>query len=222
MILESIVVAPRWSAASSSIISIVVLLLVLELLSQAEAVLHLVFGVLVKRAWAIEDLLVLFVVVALGVRLTNDGDDVVWLAAAILARLGSFWPITTTVTMIIAVVETEVIVASVVEAIVVATRWAMSARILVEAHLGFLNVDVLVGSSDHLADACGRLAAEFGAKLMMVESSDESGDDLSLRLKKASNVVAEELRRLLVDAVEIMLGAQPSTCGHIIVGEDFF
>jgi len=36
-----------------------------------------VFGVLVKRARAIEDLLVLFVVVALGARLTDDGDDVV-------------------------------------------------------------------------------------------------------------------------------------------------
>ena len=40
--------------------------------------------------------------------------------------------------------------------------------------------------------------------------------------KKASNVATEELGRLLVDAVEIMLGARPSTCSHIIVGEDFF
>ena len=32
----------------------------------------------------------------------------------------------------------------------------------------------------------------------------------------------EELRRLLVDAVQIMLGAWPSTCSHVIVGEDFF
>ena len=87
----------------------------------------------------------------------------------------------------------------------------------------------MVGSSDHLADASGRLAVEFGAKLAMVESSDEGGDDLSFRdvgnrvphLGKALNVVVGELGRLLVDAVEIMLGARPSTCGHIVVGEDF-
>ena len=77
MVLEGIVVAPRWSATSSSIVGVVVQLLVLELLSQTEAVLHLVFAVLVKRAWAVEDLLVLFIVVALGVRLTDGGDPVV-------------------------------------------------------------------------------------------------------------------------------------------------
>ena len=108
-----------------------------------------------ERAWAFEDLLVLLVVVVLGTRFIDGSEDVVWPAAAILTSFGSFWPITTTIMMITAVVETAVIVASVVRAIVVATRWAMSARILVEAHLGFLNVDVLVGSSDHLADACG-------------------------------------------------------------------
>ena len=32
----------------------------------------------------------------------------------------------------------------------------------------------------------------------------------------------EELGWLLVDAVEIMLGARLSTCSHIIVSEDFF
>ena len=88
MILESIVVAPRWSAASNSIIGVVVQLLVLELLSQTEAVLHLVFGVLMKRARAVEDLLVLFVVVALGARLIDGSDDVVYPAAAILTSLG--------------------------------------------------------------------------------------------------------------------------------------
>ena len=82
MILEGVVIAPRWSATSSSIVGVVIQLLVLELLSQTEAVLHLMFGVLVKRAHAIEDLLVLFVVVALGMRLTDSGDDVVWLAVA--------------------------------------------------------------------------------------------------------------------------------------------
>ena len=61
-------------------------------------------------------------------------------------------------------------------------------------------------------------------------SSDEGGDDLSFRdvgnriphLGKASVVATEELRWLLVDAVEIMLGARPSTRSHITVGEDFF
>ena len=63
-----------------------------------------------------------------------------------------------------------------------------------------------------------------------MESSDEGDDDLSFRdvgnriphLRKASDVATEELRWLLVDAVEIMLGARPSTCSYIIVGEDFF
>ena len=64
----------------------------------------------------------------------------------------------------------------------------------------------------------------------MVESSGEGGDDLSFRdvgnriphLRKVLNVAVEELKRLLVDAVEIMLGARLSIRSHIIVGEDFF
>ena len=62
---------------SGSIIFVVIEPFVLELPSSTNAVLHLVFGVLVKRARAIEDLLVLFVVVTLGARLTDGGDDVV-------------------------------------------------------------------------------------------------------------------------------------------------
>ena len=77
MILEGIVVAPRWSAASGSIVGIVVQLLVLELLNQTEVVLHFMFGVLVEGARAIEVLLVLLIVVALGARFINDSDDVV-------------------------------------------------------------------------------------------------------------------------------------------------
>ena len=76
MVLEGIVVAPRWLAASGSIVGVVFQLFVLKLLSQAKAVLHLEFGILVKRARAVEDLLVLFIIVTLGVRLTNGGDDV--------------------------------------------------------------------------------------------------------------------------------------------------
>ena len=63
-----------------------------------------------------------------------------------------------------------------------------------------------------------------------MKSSDEGSDDLSFRdvgnrvphHGESSNVATEELGRLLVDAVEIMLGARSSTRTHIIVGEDFF
>ena len=78
-------------------------------------------------------------------------------------------------------------------------------------------------------DPLRRLVIELGVEVTVMESSNEGGDDLSFRdvgnrishLRKASDVAAEELRRLLGDAVEIMLGARPSTCGHIVVGEDF-
>ena len=132
------------------------------------------------------------------------------------------------IAMVATVVRVAIAVALVVGAVVVAARWAMSARVLIEAHLGFLHVEVLVGRSDHLADAGGRLAVEFGAKLAMVESSDEGGDDLSFRdvgnriphLGKASDVAMEELEWLLVNAFQIMLRAWPSTRGHVVVGED--
>ena len=47
-------------------------------------------GVLVERAWVIEDLLVLLVIVVLGTRFINNSNDMVWLVATILTRLGSF------------------------------------------------------------------------------------------------------------------------------------
>ena len=188
------------------------------------------FGVLVKRAWAIEDLLVLLVVVVLGARLTDGGDDVVWPVAAILARLGSFYSITAAVMMVTMVIEAAVVVVSVVGAVVVAARWAMGARILVEVHLGFLDISILVGGRDHLANPYGRLAVELGSKLAVMKSLDEGGDDLLFHdvrnriphLRKASDVATEELGRLLGDAVEIMLGARPCTRSHIVVGEDSF
>ena len=77
VILEGIVIAPRWPATFVSVVGVIVQLLVLELLSQAKAVRHLMLGILVERAWAIEDFLVLLVVVALGARFINGGDDVV-------------------------------------------------------------------------------------------------------------------------------------------------
>ena len=132
--------------------------------------------------------------------------------------------------MITAVIVAALIVASVVWPIIVAASWAMSARILVEAHLGFLDVSILVGGRDHLANPCRRLAVELGAKVGVMESSDKGGDDLSFHdvrnrvphIGKASDVATEELRWLLIEAVEILLGARPSTRSHIIVGEDFF
>ena len=90
VVLKGIVIAPRWSVASGSIVGVVVQLLVLELLSQAEVVLHLMLGILVERARAVEDLLVLLIIVAVGARFINGGDDVVWPAVVILSRLGSF------------------------------------------------------------------------------------------------------------------------------------
>ena len=61
-----------------------------------------------------------------------------------------------------------------------------------------------------------------------MESLDEGGDDLSFHdvgnriphIGKASDVATEELGWLLVNVVQIMLGAQPSTRGHVAVGED--
>ena len=209
---------------SDSIVCVIVQLFVLELLSQTEVVLHLMFGILMERAWAVEDLLVLLVVVVLGARFIDGGDDVVWPATVILTRLGSFWPITTAVPMITAVVVAAVVVASVVAAV----SWAMSARILVEAHFGFFGVDVLVGGRNHLPNPHGRLVVELGAEVAVMESSDKGGDDLSFydvrnrisHLRKASDVATEELGWLLVDAVQIMLGARPSTHSYVVIGED--
>ena len=187
------------------------------------------FGVLVKRARAVEYLLVLLVIVTLGTRLTNGGEDVFWPTAAILARPVSSYSITAAITMITVVIEVAVIVASVVGAIVVSVRWSLSARILIEAHLGFLCIGVLVGDSYHFADTGRRLMVEFGAKLVMVESSDKGGDDFSFRdvgdrvphLGETLDVAMEELGWLLVDAAKIMLRAGSSTHGHIVVGKDF-
>ena len=81
---------PWWSATSGSVVVVVVWFFGLELLSQAEAVLHLMLGIFMEGAWALEDLLVLLVVVTLGVWFINGGDDVVWPVAVILTRLGSF------------------------------------------------------------------------------------------------------------------------------------
>ena len=59
------------------------------------------------------------------------------------------------IAMVAAVVGVVVAVTSIIRAIVVAVRRALSACILIEAHLGFLSVGVLVGGCDYLADPSG-------------------------------------------------------------------
>ena len=121
MVLEGIIIIPRRSASSVPAIVIVVLFL-LELLSQTKAVLHLVFGILVQGARAIEDLLVLLIIVALRTRLIDDSDEVVWPSVAILTGLGSFWPVMATVAVETTVVVAAVVVVSVVGVVIVAMR----------------------------------------------------------------------------------------------------
>ena len=61
-----------------------------------------------------------------------------------------------------------------------------------------------------------------------MEYSDEDGDDFYFRdvgnriphLRKTSDVAMEELGQFLVDVIQNMLGAQPSTHSHVVVGED--
>ena len=84
MILEGIVVVPRWSTTYGSIVVVVVQLFSLELLSQAKVVLLVVLAILVERARTLKDLLVLLIIVVLGTRFINGGDNVVLLAAVIL------------------------------------------------------------------------------------------------------------------------------------------
>jgi len=230
MILEGIVVVPRWSATSGAIVIVVVLFLSLEFFGQAKVVLHLVLAVLVEGTRAFEDFLVLLVVVMFGARFVNGGDDVVWSAAVILTSFGPFRPITATVLMVAAVVLAVVIVASFVGALIAAASWAVSARIHVEADFGLFCVGILIGGRDHLANPLWWLRIEFGAEVTVMESSDKGGDDFCFRdvrniiphLGKMSDVATEELEWLLVDVLQIMLGARPSTRSHIVVSEDLF
>ena len=130
--------------------------------------------------------------------------------------------------MVTVVVVAVVTMASVVESLVAAVSWAMSACILIEAYFGLFGVGVLTAGCYHLADALRWLAIELGAEVAVMESSDKGGDDLCFRdirnriphLGKVSDVATKEPRWLLVNAVQIMLGARPSTRGHVVVGED--
>ena len=121
-----------------------------------------------------------------------------------------------------------VIVASFVGALIAAASWAVSASIFVEVNFGLFSIGVLIGSRNHLTNPLWWLTIEFGAEVAMMESSDEGGDDLCFcdvgnripHLEKVSDVAMEELGRFLVDAIQIMLGAQPSTRSHVVVDED--
>ena len=57
----------------------------------------------------------------------------------------------------------------------------MNAHILIEAHLGFLCLGVLVGGHNHLTNPRWWLAIELRAETVVMESSDEGGDDLCFR-----------------------------------------
>jgi hypothetical protein len=130
----------------------------LEFLSQLEAVLHFVIGVLVEQARAVEDLHVLLIIVALGVRFVDGSDDVVWPTVVILARLGPFLPISTAVIRITMVNKMAVVVALVGRVVIIPMCWSLGARILIEAHLDLHGIGVLVSGCDHLADPSRWLA----------------------------------------------------------------
>ena len=130
--------------------------------------------------------------------------------------------------MVALVVVTMIIVASFVGAVVAVASWALSACILVESNFGLLSISVLIGGCDHLVDSFWWLTIKFGAEVAVTESADEGGEDFCFRdvgnriphLGKSPDVATEELGRFLVDAIQIMLGARPSTCSHVVVGED--
>ena len=171
------------------------------------------FVILMERAWAIKDLLVLLIVVMLGARLIDIGNKVIWSAVAILTRFVSIWPISSAVPMetavivaatvvlsvVVAIVVAAIVVLSVVVAVVVAARQAISARIFIKMHLCFLGVGVLVGGCDHLADAGRWLSVELRTEFTVMKSSDEGSDDFGFRnvgnriphLGEASDVAAE-------------------------------
>ena len=144
-------------------------------------VLYLVLAVLVERTRAFEDLLVLLVIVVLGARFVNSGDDVVWSAAAILTSSGPFLPVMAIVLMVAAVVVVAVTMASFVGAVIAAVSWAVSACILVEANFRLFSVGVLIDGRDHLTNSLWRLTIEFGVEVMVMESLDKGSNDFCFR-----------------------------------------
>ena len=111
--------------------------------------------------------------------------------------------------MVATVVVAAVTMASFVGAIVAATSWVVSARILIEANFSLFSVDVLIGGCDHLINPLWWLTIEFGAEVAVMESSDKGGDDFCFHdvwnripyLRKSSDVTTEELGRFLINAI---------------------
>ena len=103
--------------------------------------------------------------------------------------------------MVTAIIIVAVIVALVVGSLVAAASWAMSARILVEAHFGLFSVGILIGGCNHLVNPLRRLTIELGVEVAVMESSDEGSDDFRFHdvgnriphLRKMSNIAMEEL-----------------------------
>ena len=104
----------------------------------------------------------------------------------------------------------------------------MSVHILIEANFSLFSIGVLIGSHDHLANPLWWLTIEFGVEVVVMESSDKGSDDFCSydvgnripHLGKSTDVTMEELRRFLINAIQIVLGARPSTRSHVVVGED--
>ena len=104
--------------------------------------------------------------------------------------------------MVAVVIVAAVTVVLFVGAFVAVASWAVSAHILIEANFGLFSIDILVGGRDHLVNPLWRLTIEFGAKVTVMESSNEGSDDFYFRdvgnrishLEKSPNVATEELR----------------------------
>ena len=131
--------------------------------------------------------------------------------------------------MVTAVIVAVVAMVPVVGSLIAVASWAVSARVLVEAYFGLFGIGILIGGHDHLANPLWWLAIELGAEVAVMETSDEGSYDLCFRdvgniipnLGKVSDVATEELRRFLIDAIQIMLGARSSTRSHVVVDENF-
>ena len=136
-------------------------------------------------------------------RFINSGDNVVWSVAVILTSFRSVRLIAATVLMVATVIVMAVTMASFIGALVTTGSLAVSARILVEANFGLFSAGVLIGGHDHLTDPLSQLTIEFGAEVVVMESSDECGDDFCFRdvrnriphLGKSSDFTTEELER---------------------------
>ena len=124
--------------------------------------------------------------------------------------------------------QQAVTVASFIGALVAVVSWAVSACILIKVNFSLFNVGVLIDGRDHLTNPPWWLMIEFGADVLVMESSNEGGDDFCFRdvrnriphLEKMSDEATEKLRQFLIDAIQIVLGARLSTCSHVVVGED--